>query len=135
MAITPISRKRVIYTDFGNDLTPHPVSADVSRKINEEAVKQSIRNIVLTNRGERPFNPEFGSDIKSLFFENINQDTLANLQTMIITAIENFEPRAELIDVLVRGRQDSNEIEATITFQVINNEEPTVLNVILNRVR
>jgi phage baseplate assembly protein W len=135
MAITPIQKKRILYTDFDKELTRHPVSNDVSRKINEESVKESIKNLILTDRGERPFQPEVGCDVRSLLFENVSEDTFANIRTMIETTIQSFEPRCELLGVDVTGRTDSNEVSVTITFFVINNEEATTLNILLNRVR
>lgn len=135
MAITPITKKRVIYSDFGKDLTLNPVSNDVSRKLNEEAVKESIRNLVLTNRGERPFQPEIGCDINRYLFENITPDIVDAISEAITTTIEDYEPRCRLIGVDVTGESDSNQLNVAITFLLINSEEPTRLDIVLNRIR
>ena len=135
MAITPITKKRVIYSDFGKDLTLNPVSNDVSRKLNEEAVKESIRNLVLTNRGERPFQPDIGCDINRYLFENITPDITDAIADAITTTIEDYEPRCRLVGVDVTGNSDSNTLNVAITFLLINSEEPTRLDIVLNRIR
>lgn len=135
MAITPLTKKREIYSDFGKDLLLNPVSSDVSRKINEEAVKESIKNLILTDRGERLFQPEVGCDIRAMLFENFTQETVDTIRNMVFETIQTYEPRCDLLGVDVTGRIDSNEIRVIITFALINNEEPITLEVILNRIR
>ena len=135
MAITPLTKKREIYSDFGKDLLLNPVSSDVSRKINEEDVKESIKNLILTDRGERLFQPEVGCDIRAMLFENFTQETVDTLRNMVFETIQTYEPRCDLLGVDVTGRIDSNEIRVIITFALINNEEPITLEVILNRIR
>lgn len=135
MAITPLTKKREIYSDIGKDLLLNPVSSDVSRKINEEAIKESIKNLVLTDRGERLFQPNVGCDIRAMLFENFTQETVDTMRNMIFETIEAYEPRCELLGVDVTGRIDSNQIRVIITFAVINNEEPTTLEILLNRIR
>lgn len=135
MAITPITKKRVLYSDFGKDLTLNPVSNDVSRKLNEEAVKESIRNLILTNKGERPFQPELGCDITAYLFENFTPDVIDSISSSIRDTIENYEPRCRLIGVDVTGQQDGHTLNVSITFLLINSEEPTRLDIVLNRIR
>lgn len=135
MAITPISRKRNFYVDFDKNLTMHPVSSDVSLRTNENAVKDSIRNLILTRRGERPFQPNLGSDVTSLLFENIMPDTLITIKNLITDTIEAYEPRCNLINVDVTASLDNTEVYVTIVFSLINSEEPITLDVILNRIR
>lgn len=135
MAITPITKKRILYSDVPKDLTIHPVSNDVSRLLNENAVKESIKNLVLTNRGERLFQPDVGCDITSQLFETFAEDTVDTIRNMVIETLDAYEPRAEILDVDVEGRIDSNEITVTVTFLVINSEEPSTVEIILNRIR
>ncbi len=135
MAITPLTKKRELYSDLGKEMVIHPVTGDVSRLTNEEAVKESIRNLVLTNRGERPFQPNLGCDVRSQLFENITQETVGNIKSLIQETIEAYEPRARLIGVDVGGKIDSNELKVTITFLTINSDRPTTVDIILNRVR
>lgn len=135
MAITPLTKKREIYSDFGKDLLINPVSSDVSRKINEEAVKESIRNLVLTDRGERLFQPRIGCDVRALLFDNFTHETTDMVRKLIRETIENYEPRCNLITVDVSNRIDSNSIKIYIVFSIINSEEPVSLEIVLNRIR
>jgi len=135
MAITPLTKKRVIYSDFDKQLTQHPVSEDIARKTNENAVKESIKNLVLTDRGERPYQPNLGCDVRQLLFEPFTEQTRSAIKTLITQTIENYETRANLIGVDVYGDIDSNELNVSIVFNVINNEEPVTLEFVLNRIR
>lgn len=135
MAITPLTKKRVLYADFGRDMIEHPVTADVSRKINEDAVKESIRNLVLTDRGEKPFQPLVGCDVRKLLFENYGPETSLLIKESIISTVTTFEPRAEIVTVNVNPRPDDNSFEVSIIFRVINNIQATRLDLVLNRIR
>lgn len=130
-----VRRKDVIFSDFGSAFTPNPLTGDVSRLINEESIKQAIKNIVLTDRYERVFNPGFGCDVRKLLFENYSSITISLVRKMIIDAIENFEPRCQIIDVRVDGDPDSHGLTITVVFSLLNRETPTVLSFYLTRVR
>lgn len=123
------------YRDFSNNLTVHPVSEDISPITDDVAIKQSIKNIVMTDFGERPFNPEFGCGIRGLLFENIEPSTEVLIREKIFEAIERFEPRCRLIEVYVSSSPDNNSVNISIVFSIINNPEPITLDVILYRVR
>jgi phage baseplate assembly protein W len=136
MVTTPLSKKRILYTDFDRDLTMHPVNSDIIRKTNEEAIKDSIRNLILTNRGERLFQPLIGCDITRNLFENPNATTVENIRNATIETIKTFEPRCNLIGVDVFANYDSNQIRVVIVFNVINSsEDNTTLEIILDKVR
>lgn len=132
---SPSSAKKVIYSDMFNDFVINPVTGDLAKKTNEDAVKQSIRNLILTGRGERPFQPDVGSDIYQMLFENITPDTLNLLETMISETIENFEPRCELVEVSVTSLVDSNDLNARIVFSLINSNNEIELITPLTRAR
>lgn len=125
----------VLASDFHKDLTIVPGRADLARKVNEEAVKESIRNLVLTQRGERPFQPDLGCDVRSMLFENITPQTLVMIETSIKDVIETYEPRCNLVAVDATASADSNEVAVSIVFVLINNDEPVTFNLILDRVR
>lgn len=135
MALTPNKIARTVAADFHKDMTTVPGKEDLARKINEAAVKESIRNIILTNRGERPFQPEFGCDVRKMLFENATMQTFDLVKTVIQDAIDLYEPRCELMGVDVTGDVDSNAINIAIVFRLINTDTPTKFNIILNRVR
>lgn len=126
---------REIYSDFRNDFAVHPVNKDLIKTTNEDAVKQSIKNILQTSQGERLFEPTFGGDLRAYLFENVTPFTEKAIQDAIISTIQNYEPRAGLLDVIVSANPDLNRYSVSITFYVINKEEPVQLDFILDRVR
>ena len=94
---TAASIKEIISSDFHKDLSLVPGKGDIARKSNEEAVKESIKNLVLTGRGERPFQPDLGCDVRELLFENATPQTLELMKTTIENVIKTYEPRCNLI--------------------------------------
>lgn len=133
--ITPLARRNEIYSDVYKDMSKSVVNADLVRLVDEQSVKESLRNLILTNRGERLFQPDVGCDIRALLFDNVTPDTIIIAKELIRTTIQNYEPRVGLLGVDVIGGIDQNLITITITFNVINREEPVVLTVTLDRVR
>jgi len=130
-ALNPVTQ----FSDMLNNFNTFFNKNDLALYTNEEAVKNSIRNLLLTNRGERFFNPDLGSDIRSLLFENMSTVTSNNLKVLVTNTIENYEPRAELLDVSVVPDFENNAYAITIVFNVINNSDPVFLELLLNRVR
>ena len=135
MASTPARINQTISSDFHRDLTVVPGKADLARKVNEEAIKESIKNLVLTNKGERPFQPTLGCDVRRLLFENITPQTLIVIENTIKDTIDAYEPRCNLIAVDATSAIDTNDITITIVFSLINSSEPITFSLILDRVR
>jgi phage baseplate assembly protein W len=136
MAIrSPLNVKKTLYSDFHMDFFQNPVSLDVARNTNEEAVKQSIRNLLMTDKGERPFQPQLGSNIRKLLFENLMPDTIILAKEIIKETIETYEPRANLIGVDVIAGDDNHTINIVVVFNVINSENDITLVTTLTRVR
>ena len=129
-----MARTRV-FSDLDFSFIKHPLSHDVARKFDEEAVKQSIKNLVMTNHYERPFHPEIGSQISALLFENSGPMLEAMLQSAITNTIINFEPRVQLISVDVKSNNDNNAVYASITFKIVNTELPLTVDLLLQRTR
>jgi len=134
---TPLTNKQEIYSDFHTNFSIHPIKKDLTRLSNEDSVKRSIKNILLTNHYERRFRPTFGANIRKYLFENLTPITLEVIKMDIISAIKNFESRAEIIDVIVSGANDNNSVNVTITFSIINSLQVTTLSTTLtmDRVR
>ena len=132
---SPNIKKKVLYKDLFSAVMVNTDTKDINLVENEDAVKQSIINILLTNRGERLFNNVLGSDINLLLFENITPQTTTTLINFIRTAIENYEPRAQLLDVVASPLEEQNAYSVTIVFKVINKTEPITIDFLLNRVR
>ena len=133
--ITPTDVKTQIYSDFLADLVPHPVSKDVLRFVNEHAVIRSVKNIVLTDKGERLYQPSIGSDIKKMLFEPMLPATAELISQYIQDAIQQHEPRAKVLDIGVEPDYNNNLYKVSMTFMIINKEDPITLNITLDRVR
>lgn len=131
---TPLT-ERVVYSDFFTDFDKHPIRNTLLRKTNVDAVKQSLRNLLLTDRGERPFQPKLGGHIRAMLFENITSQTFITMQEHIKDVIEAHEPRADVIDVVVAQTFNDHEVQVTIVFRVVNVQEPVTLELLLERVR
>ena len=131
----PLSTNVRTWSDLDLDFTAHPVTKDIVLKRDVEAIKRSIRNLVLTNPFERPFHPEIGSGITSVLFDLVSPTTAIVLQSEIRQVITNFEPRVELIDIRVTGDIDNNGYYVTIKFQPINTPDPVTVEMFLERLR
>lgn len=123
-----------VFSDFLNSFDVDMVKKDLYRLTNEDAVKASIRNILLTNVGERLYS-NVGSNIRSILFENFTPAMESVLADLIRTAIENYEKRARILDVFIDSSVDDHHISVTVVFSVINKEEPLTFELILNRIR
>lgn len=133
---TQTDRKEQIYSDFLVDMNPHPASGDIVRFVNETAVLRSIKSLVLTNTGERLYQPTIGSNaVQRLLFEPMDDSIAQALAGSIRSTIDNHEPRARVISVDVVPVFDDNYYSVTIVFMVINKQEPVSLNITLTRVR
>ena len=126
---------KVIYSDIPISFTAHPITGNVKKSINRDAVKNSVRNIILTNHGERFFKPKFGGNVTSQLFENASKFTEFNTARSIRIALQNYEPRAEVINVRVDSNPDTNNLTATLKFRILNDPEPITLDVLLERIR
>lgn len=133
--ITAKFKQRPYYSDVPSNMTIVQGSHDLQPNENEDAVKQAIINLLLTNRGERLFKPTVGSDIRASLFENMDAATESIIKKQITSTIERYEPRASLVGVEVMADPDTNGLAATIVFSILNKKEPITLNVLLNRVR
>ena len=124
------------YTDLDLFFAKKSTSKDISKVTDIQAVKRSIRNLVLTNHYEKPFHPEIGSGVRGILFELMTPITAYVLTQQIELVIENFEPRAKLISVRAQPNLDRNEYECTIEFFVVNAPTELVdLTVFLERLR
>jgi phage baseplate assembly protein W len=133
--LTGSSRKIEFYSDFLNSFAKTPVGNQLGRVINEKSIQQALKNIILTNLGERFFQPYIGSGVNALLFENNITEVLTDLQFQIELAIRNCEKRVNLIGVDVTDGQSEHEVIVTIVYNTINNPEPITFEYILKRVR
>lgn len=111
------------------------MSADLTLNKDEDAVKESIKNLILTDRGERLMQPNIGGNITAMLFENITPSIMKLIEDNVRDTIALYEPRAELQNVAVSSNIDDNTVKVRITFFIKNVEQPIELDVFLERTR
>lgn len=124
-----------LYSDFLANMNPHPVSGTLLRVINEHAVTRSIRNLISTDRGERLYQPNIGSNIRKLLFENISDPTSTLISTFVSETIAKHEPRAKVLKVQATPVEEQNKYVVTIVYMLVNKSDPISFDVVLQRVR
>jgi|TARA_B100000073_G_C23705109_1_gene561966 hypothetical protein len=129
-----ISSRGTDYKDIDLAFAAKP-AGDVFKKTDAAAVKQAVKNLLLTNRGEKPFQPDFGADLNEVLFNLDTEFDPDFVQDLIAEAIKNFEPRALVLSVSVSTDGDNNRLDATVEFQVVNTEEIVTTEVSLARLR
>lgn len=133
---SPIVARQFVYSDIDLTAKPHPNTNDVLKKIDLQAIKQSVRNILLTNKGEKPFDPNFGGGLRSFLFENFNSVSVTLLETNIRIALENYEPRVRVTEVDISDLVDKNAIRVSVSYTVKSPEgETDIAEVIVERLR
>lgn len=124
------------FTDIDPQFILNPVTGDIAVKTDSRAISFSIKNLILTANGERPFNDLIGTPIKRLLFDNSNGDTLKIiLKQMITQVVSNFEPRATLTQIDINDSPDNNLLRINITYRILNAVQPYSVNVTLVRTR
>lgn len=123
------------YSDLDLNFIIHPVKKDINVYTDEMAVINALKNLILTNHYERPFQPDLGSNVRKLLFENLDIITAGALEKEISQTITNFEPRVQILDISVAPNNEENSYGVTITFDVINRTEPITISFLLERIR
>lgn len=123
------------FSDLDLNFTAHPVTKDIVLRYDENAIKTSLKNLIMTSNFERPFHSEIGSPIKRLLFEPATPMLGVVMKRAIVDTVNNFEPRVELLNVDVYVGEDSNAIRVTIEFKIRNTERPLSLDIVLERTR
>lgn len=123
------------YSDFDLDFEAHPATKDITKKLNENAIAQSIRNLLLTAHYERPFKPDLGSNLKKFLFEPIDNVTTSLIQDAIFMTLKNYEPRIDIQEVVASPNYEENRYDVQIKFFLRNNTEPLTITFFLERVR
>ena len=124
-----------IYSDIDFTFTKKPVTGDVALSYDDQAVIRSVRNLLSTRNYERPFNPDLGSSLDALLFENISPLTANSIKNEISRMIGNYEPRANIKDVVVNSQPDKNAYNVTLSFYIENATLPTTVTLLLERNR
>lgn len=131
---TPENKKQELYSDFLNNFDQNPVTGFLARVTNEESVKQSIKNIILTSVGERFYDSNKGSKIKQSLFDIFDPSNIEIIKIQVKEAIEVYEPRAIIQDIRFNPDLDRNAYYMTIIYSVINIPD-NVFNLTLNILR
>ena len=123
------------FSDIDMAFLANPVSKDIYKKYDENAIKQSIKNLILTKNFERPFRSDIGSQISSLLFEPITPVLRATIKKTITNTIISYEPRVNLLNVEVLLSPDNNGVYVTIVFSIVNTSTPISVDLFLERTR
>lgn len=124
-----------VYKDFDLNMKMHPVTGKLLIRKNADSIKQSIKSLILTDRGERPFRPLFGSDIRQRLFDLMDPSVETSVEYDIRSAVAAYEERAELLAVNVDGDPDTNNLRVNIVFRTVNSEVPTSVTLTLEAIR
>lgn len=130
--------KDVYFSDLDTQFTQNPINDDVVSLKNFESIKRSVRNIISTNKGERPLNPDFGSGVRGLLFEPDSDLVRLAIEEEIKIQLGNFEPRIQVLSVVVSNssdRIDNYDLNVVIEFSPLNSQQVVTLNVVLERAR
>lgn len=123
------------FTDIDLSFIPHPITKDLVVKTDINAIKNAVKNLILTKHYERPFRSEIGSNVNNLLFELKSPVTDILIRMEIENVIKNFEPRVNLVEVEVNDDPNTNDIQINITFYILNVMEPLSFDFILKRTR
>jgi phage baseplate assembly protein W len=124
-----------IFSDIDLRFEKHPVTGDVARKINDEAIKTSMRNLILTKFYERPFNSALGSPISNLLFEPFTPMLGSVIKKSIEQVLTNYEPRIDLESVTVEVKPDDSEVNISVYYRILGSQALKTFSLILERTR
>ena len=120
----PAQRVSKSFKDLSMSFKFNPLSGDLIALKNENAIARAVRNIVLTTPGEKFFDPDFGSSVGEILFENVDEITAVSIEDEIKSSLKNYEPRVELIDVNVEPNFDENQFDVTISYRIVGIDIP-----------
>lgn len=115
----PVQRVSKSFKDIGSAFQVNPLSNDLLAIKNETAIARSVRNLVFTLQGEKFFNPDLGSRVSRSLFENIDGISASVIRDEIENTINSYEPRVDLIDVVVEPNYDNNEFNVTLQYNIV----------------
>ena len=131
---TLIGTRTRLYKDIDLTFANKP-SGEIFKKESAAAVKQTVKNLMLTNYFEKPFKPKFGANLREMLFDLADDDAEEDIEERIKNAISIFEPRAQALNVNATATPDRNSIRVTVEFRVINTQEIVTVSTVLARLR
>ena len=120
----PVQRISKGFKDLSASFQTNPLSNDLIALKNESAIARSVRNLVLTGQGERPFQPVLGTGVSRLLFENMDKLTASAIRSELRTTIENYEPRVEINEIIVEADFEKNAFDVTLQYFIIGMDVP-----------
>ena len=120
----PAQRVSKSFKDLSISFKFNPLSGDLIALKNENAIARAVRNIVLTTPGEKFFDPDFGSSVSEILFENVDDITAISIKDEIKNCLQNYQPRVEIIDVNVDPNFDENQFDVIITYRIVGIDIP-----------
>lgn len=123
------------FSDLDFTFNIHPITGDLVLSKNEQAVIRSVKHLVLTNTYERLFQSDIGSSVKRMLFQNITPITQNVVKNQIEHVLKTYEPRISSLEVDVMAIPEQNALQATLKFYIENAVIPTVVDILLERVR
>ena len=120
----PVQRLSKGFLDLSASFQTNPLSNDLISLKNESAIARSVRNLVLTIQGERPFQPVLGTGVSRLLFENMDKLTASAIRSEVRTTIENYEPRVEINEIIVEPDFERNAMDVTLQYFIIGIDVP-----------
>ena len=120
----PVQRISRGFKDLSASFQTNPLSNDLIALKNESSIARSVRNLVLTIQGERPFQPVLGTGVSRLLFENMDKLTASAIRSELRTTIENYEPRVEINEILVEPDFEGNAFHVTLQYFIIGIDVP-----------
>lgn len=131
--VLSVEQKR--YSDIDMAFTMNPGNNDIFFKTNEEAVKQSVKNLLMTSPYDRPFNPLLSSQVNELLFEPWSPLTRSSMKKVIKDLLDNYEPRIKLTGLDISNEIDTNAISITLYFTIVNTNKEVTYSILLGRTR
>ena len=127
--------KQVFFSDVPMNMDRNPLTNQLGIVVDEESIKQSLKCLILTDLGERPYNSTIGADIKNQLFEPNDDIAVNNLRFSITNCIQYNEPRVNIVNLSITPSSDGNSMNISLTFSLINYSSPITLSLILKRNR
>lgn len=124
-----------VFSDLDLRFERNPITNDIGRRTDNEAIKMAMKNILLTKFFERPFNSALGSGVQNMLFEPLNPLSASMLKKMVEQALTNFEPRIDLQSVTVQMQEEENAMMVTIYYTILGLQSLQTFNIILERTR
>lgn len=124
-----------LFSDLDLSFEANPSTGDIFRVYDENAIKRSVKSLILTNHYERPFHSEIGTPIRNMLFDNYSPMMVINIRKAIEYLIGHFEPRVELLDVVIDPFEDDRQVDIGVLFRIKNTTSKLAVVVTIDRTR